>query len=81
MAVYNVPAVGEAWVTLPTPTAAAWIQPINGELLWTTRTVPDAGKAFRLKDDMPLAVKAGSVVKVRSALPGMKIVVVMEDQP
>ena len=81
MATYTVPAVGDAWVTLPTPTAAAYIQPVNGELLWTTATTPNPGRAFRLKDDIPLPVKAGAVVKVRSATPGHTINVVMEDQP
>ena len=83
MAVYTVNSgnpVGKTWVTLPTPTADAWIQ-ASGDLRVTTAETPNASRAFKIKKDVPFPIKSGSAgVKILAA-GASAVQVIMEDRP
>ena len=85
MAVYTVNAgnpVGATWVTLPTPTADAWIQATNGDIRLTTAAVPNAARAFKVTKDVPFPIRSGSSGVKISAASGLRpVLVIMEDKP
>lgn len=75
--------VGNAWVTLPTPAADAWVQPINGDIRITTATgTPNPQRCLLVKKGIPFPITSGRTnVRIQATRRDQLVHVVMEDKP
>lgn len=66
MASYTVPMATTAWQTAPAPTAAAWFQPIGGQVYVSTDTTPSVATAGVVWAGQGYTVSSGVALKYRS---------------
>ena len=64
MASYSIPPIGPAFVTLPAPTADAWLQPIGGDVYVCNDTTPSKATAGMIPNMVAYPVTSGRAVKL-----------------
>ena len=64
MAAYTVPMATPAFQTLAAPTAAAWLQPIGGDIYVSTDATPNKATAGIVQSGIGYPVSSGVAVKI-----------------